>query len=157
MTTASGAGLHDVCQLAAAETCGHFRLGQVVGARRAATDFRLRQLVQRQAGYLRQQPARRFADFLRVAQVAGVVIGGDRADFALRRHQSQRVEKLVDVLDLRRQERTRGLGRVVPVVAVVFQHGATARHVDHHRIDFGEREGRDVLVRELPRGSLAPA
>ena len=98
---------------------------------------------------MRKQLARGVADFLGVQQVAGVVIGGDRADFAFGAHRAQLVEELVHVADLRRPGGAGSLVGVVPVVAVVFEHRPAAGDVVDDRVEPVGLESGAVLVGEL--------
>ena len=69
--------------------------------------------------------------------MAGVVIGCFGADFSSWWDQSQFVEKFADIFDLVGQRLAGGLLCVLPMVSVIFQHGATPGHIDQNCVDVG--------------------
>ena len=71
------AGGSDVFELSVEEFVRHFRLGQVVNARAAATPIGFGKLDQLEIRNRPQQLARLGGDFLAVAEVAGFVVGHD--------------------------------------------------------------------------------
>ena len=70
-----GPGLEDVRRLALAELTGDFRLLDVIGTGRPAADLAVGHFQQGEIGDPSEQLARRIGHFLRVGQMAGVVIG----------------------------------------------------------------------------------
>ena len=142
----AGPGAEDIRQLAAAEPLGHFGLGQVVGARRPAAEFRFGQFHEHQTGDLGQQPARGFANFLRVDQVASVVVGGYRVDAPGGGTIPSRSRNSWTSCTLAANCRAIGLPRVVPMMAVIFEHRSATGHVHDHGVEIAIIEGGQIRV-----------
>ena len=81
--------------------------------------------------------------------MASIVIGDFHPHFVPRRLQPQVVEELADVLHLGGQLFPLRLFLVVPVVAVLFEHGTATGHVDHHGVHVQRGEGFQVPVGQL--------
>ena len=82
-------GFEDVLHLALAEPFGHFRLRQVVTARRPAANLALREGDEFQSRDHLQELPRRLADLLSVAQVTGVMIGRPQVQRVRRQHRAE--------------------------------------------------------------------
>lgn len=130
----------------------HFPFRQVVRSRRSATNLRLRQRDKLQTGDHLEQRSRRLADLLRVAQMAGIVIGRDEIEPALRRDRPQLGQELAHIAHLLgKSAHPRLLGLWNREVTIVLEHRAAPRHIDDHRVDLVDVKDIGVLDGTLGR------
>ena len=141
-----GTRFDHVAHFPSAQAAGHFRFGEIVGSRGAATEFRFWQIDQLKTGDLPQQIARLFPHLLRVGQVASIVIRCFGAEFTRRRNQSEFIEKFADIFDLVGERLPLPLVFVFPVMAVILQHRTTTGHVGEDRFDSGTFESAQILI-----------
>src|SRR5439155_3786788 len=95
--TSGSQSLKDILDLALPETFRHFRLGEVVTARRPAADFRLVQREQFQPRNHLQQLSRLSPNLLAMTKMAGIMINCSERHRMLRLDRPQLDEKLADV------------------------------------------------------------
>lgn len=91
------AGCEQVRDFSVAEFVGGLGMQQVVNACRAAAEIRFRNLFDGELGDLREQSAWLSEDTLRVAKVAGVVIGDAKRDGQARRYRLDGGKNFADV------------------------------------------------------------
>lgn len=151
------AGGEDVFHLSAGEPVRHLRLVEIVHPRRAATDFRRRQIPQLEPGYHPQQPSRGGGDLLGVAQVTGVMVGGHLLDPSAGRNRAQGVEELVHVHHLGGELFAMRPQPVLPVLPVFLHHRPAAGVVDDDRVVAVQLERHQIGVGLLSGARLSPA
>src|SRR4051812_24435460 len=78
--------------------------------------------------------------------MTGVVIRCDGTYLALRRHEAELVEKFVHIADLRRPRRAFRLLAVVPVVAVILQHGTATGDIINNRVKPLDWKCNEILI-----------
>lgn len=147
------AGGGDVVDLSLEKFPGHLGLGDVVDARAAAAPTCLWQLDQFQAGDLFEQIPRLLGDFLTVAKVATLVVGGDLCGGGgfLRGFDLDAPEEFVDVLDLGIPLVSQGkITRIVgKEFGVMFEVGSAATGVSDDGVVLGGWKLIDVAASQF--------
>ena len=125
-----------------------FRFRDVIDAGRAATNIRVGQFHEFQAGDRAQQLAGSLANFLAVEQVAGILIGDARGDGLHRRGEPEGSKKLSDVADILRECRCGGVfGFAGSEQAIVFlKRGTATRGVGDDRVEISSTEGGEIAT-----------